>query len=97
MLEFDVIEHFKTFEKNLRTSDDDVKTISERVKVITKIINKSYWNMDSEVSHSILVGSYGRGTAIHLSDIDLLVELQKIKKIDLVSIAETVRVPCFRN
>lgn len=80
MLEFDVIEHFKAFEKNLRTSEDDVNTISNRVKVITKIINKAYWNIDSEVLHSILVGSYGRGTAIHLSDIDLLVELPENQK-----------------
>lgn len=80
MRRFDVIGFFKCFEKNLRTSEDNVNTISDRVKVITKIINKAYWNMDSEVSHSLLVGSYGRGTAIHLSDIDLLVELPENQK-----------------
>lgn len=47
---------------------------------MTKIINKAYWDSDSETKHSLLVGSYGRGTAIHLSDIDLLVELPENQK-----------------
>lgn len=75
MSKFDTIEHFKIFERNLRTSQEDINKINERVKVITKIINQAYWEQDSETNHSLLVGSYGRGTAIHLSDIDLLVEL----------------------
>lgn len=75
MTSFNVVEHFNKFEKNLRTSESNVEKIECRVKTITKIINQAYWENTSETIHSMLVGSYGRGTAIHLSDIDLLVEL----------------------
>ena len=80
MTEFDIKAHFNQFEKNLRTSDDNIRKIAQRTKTITKIINQSYWNNESEKLHSLLVGSYGRGTAIHLSDIDLLVELPSSQK-----------------
>lgn len=80
MTSFDVTRHFKEFEKNLRTSENDVAKINSRVKKITKIINQAYWQNDSVSLHSLLVGSYGRGTAIHLSDIDLLVELPREQK-----------------
>lgn len=80
MTSFDVTRHFKEFEKNLRTSENNVTKINNRVKVITKIINQAYWQNASESLHSLLVGSYGRGTAIHLSDIDLLVELPREQK-----------------
>lgn len=77
---FNVKQHFEGFDKELRTSKDDIENINNRIKVITKIINQSYWNSDSEHEHKLLVGSYGRGTAIHLSDIDLLVELPSSQK-----------------
>lgn len=80
MTSFDVTRHFKEFEKNLRTSENNVTKINNKVKVITKIINQAYWQNASESLHSLLVGSYGRGTAIHLSDIDLLVELPREQK-----------------
>lgn len=80
MTKFDVSKHFNQFEKNLRTSDDNIDKIEQRTKTITKIINQSYWNNDSNTQHSLLVGSYGRGTSIHLSDIDLLVELPQSQK-----------------
>lgn len=51
--------------------------IARRYRVVTKAINIEYWNINSEVMHSIYVGSYGRGTAISTSDIDILVELPK--------------------
>ncbi len=75
MTSFGVTEHFKEFEKDLRTSENDVMKIRNRIKVITQIINQKYWQNESVSLHSLLVGSYGRGTAVHLSDIDLLVEL----------------------
>ena len=49
--------------------------ISMRYKRITKAINKAFWNSESETTHSIYVGSYGRGSAINTSDLDVLIEL----------------------
>ena len=49
--------------------------ISQRYKAITKAVNGDFWNSNSEVNHSRYVGSYGRGTAINVSDLDVLVEL----------------------
>ncbi|MDO5714882.1 MAG: nucleotidyltransferase domain-containing protein [Tissierellia bacterium] len=46
--------------------------ISLRYKRITKAINREFWNSESETSNSLLVGSYGRNTAINTSDIDIL-------------------------
>lgn len=52
-------------------------TISTRYKRITKAINAEFWNSTSETDHSLYVGSYGRGTAIDTSDVDILIELPK--------------------
>lgn len=35
--------------------------------------------MESETLHSLYVGSYGRGTAIDDSDIDILIELPEVE------------------
>ena len=51
------------------------RLISMRSKEVTKAINKVFWNSESETEHSRYVGSYGRGTAINTSDLDILVEL----------------------
>lgn len=51
--------------------------ISYRYKRITRAINREFWNSESETNHSFYVGSYGRGTAIDTSDIDILVELPR--------------------
>lgn len=53
------------------------KTISDRYKRITKTINREFWGIDSDTAHSFYVGSYGRGTAVDTSDIDILVELPR--------------------
>lgn len=50
-------------------------TIARRYRAVTKAINREFWNTQSNVQHSFYVGSYGRGTAIDTSDIDILVEL----------------------
>ncbi len=56
--------------------DKDTRSlISLRYKTITRAINKEFWNSSSETDHSRYVGSYGRGTAINVSDLDILVEL----------------------
>ena len=54
-------------------------TISERYKRVTKAVNRAFWDSESETAHSRYVGSYGRGTAINTSDIDILVELPRAK------------------
>lgn len=51
--------------------------ISMRYRKITRAINIEFWGSTSETDHSFYVGSYGRGTAIDTSDIDVLVELPK--------------------
>ena len=51
--------------------------VSQRYKRITRAVNLEFWRNDSESNHSLYVGSYGRGTAIDTSDIDMLVELPK--------------------
>ena len=51
--------------------------VSSRYKRITKAVNAEFWNSSSETAHSLYVGSYGRGTAINTSDIDVLIELPK--------------------
>lgn len=56
-------------------SQDKRANISARYKRITKSINQTFWNTESETLHSIYVGSYGRGTAIDTSDLDVLFEL----------------------
>ena len=50
-------------------------TISTRYRTVTKAINREFRNIQSETQYSLYVGSYGRGTAIDASDIDILVEL----------------------
>jgi predicted nucleotidyltransferase len=58
-------------------SQDTRSLISKRYKTVTKAVNQTFWNSSSETSNSLYVGSYGRGTAIDESDIDILVELPK--------------------
>lgn len=53
------------------------KLVSQRYRRITRAVNAEFWGIDSETAHSFYVGSYGRGTAIDTSDIDMLVELPK--------------------
>ena len=56
--------------------DRDIRsTIATRYKTVTKAVNKSLWLSDSDTAHSFYVGSFGRGTAIDTSDIDMLIEV----------------------
>jgi len=70
-----ISEKFKKFNQNIKISDNDKWKISSRYKQITKRLNLDFWNSDSEIYHSLYVGSYGRRTAIHVSDIDILFQL----------------------
>ena len=58
-------------------SRDIISTVKTRYETVTRAMNREFWNLQSDSQHSMLVGSYGRGTAINTSDIDVLVELPK--------------------
>jgi predicted nucleotidyltransferase len=66
---------FTTFNENLRMSSNTVSKIQNRYKQITKRINIDYYGHSSETQNSLYVGSYGRGTEIFVSDIDIIVQL----------------------
>lgn len=67
-----VSEKFENFTKDLRMSPDVVSNVAYRYKQITKRLNLDYYGIENDTFHSMYVGSYGRGTAIHVSDIDML-------------------------
>lgn len=50
-------------------------TVSARYHRITRAVNSEFWNSASDTLHSLYVGSYGRGTAIDTSDVDMLIIL----------------------
>lgn len=65
---------FNGFCSNLNVKDET--TISSRYKSITRRLNTDFWNTESETSHSLYVGSYGRNTAIQgFSDLDMIFQL----------------------
>jgi hypothetical protein len=67
-------EWFSQFCTNIQVSE--ATTISVRYKAITRRLNTEFWNTTSETAHSLLVGSYGRRTAIRgISDVDMIMEL----------------------
>lgn len=70
-----ISEKFKNFVMNIKIRTEVADQISYCYKRITKQLNRDFWNTDSETSHSLYVGSYGRDTAIHVSDIDVLFQL----------------------
>lgn len=70
-----ISDKFKNFCAALRMSDSVVSSVSYRAKQITKRVNSDFRGIDSDTRYSLYVGSYGRGTAIHVSDIDMIVEL----------------------
>lgn len=61
--------HGEVIPQDTRTS------VSLRYRTITRAINNEFWSSASDTAHSFYVGSYGRGTAIDTSDIDILVEI----------------------
>ncbi len=67
-----ISEKFDTFCTNLRMSTKVVGDISFRYKHITKRLNIDFYGNESDTLHSLYVGSYGRGTEIYTSDIDML-------------------------
>ena len=62
---------FSTFLSNIKVSNYDV--IGMRYKEITKKLNTTFRDTDSETANSLQVGSYGRYTGIKgISDLDML-------------------------
>lgn len=59
----------------LRLPEATIASIQYRYHAITRRINEEYWNSSSDSLHSMYSGSYGRGTAIFASDVDIIVEL----------------------
>jgi hypothetical protein len=67
-------EDFKTFCSNLTIKNRE--SIGTRYQLITRRLNLDFWDLDSKTSHSLYVGSYGRGTAIAgFSDLDMIFRL----------------------
>lgn len=69
---------FSTFLSNIKVSDHE--QIDMRYKEITKKLNKTFRDTDSETANSLQVGSYGRYTGIKgISDLDMLYVMPKGK------------------
>lgn len=66
---------FETFNRDLRMSSETVDNVAYRYKRITKQLNKDFYNSESDTLHSLYVGSYGRGTDIVVSDVDMIFQL----------------------
>ncbi|MBK2256671.1 SMODS domain-containing nucleotidyltransferase [Francisella philomiragia] len=67
-----ISEKFQIFNKNIKISKDSQEKISSRYRQIIKRLNLDFWDSSSEIAHGIYVGSYGRDTDIHVSDVDVL-------------------------
>lgn len=72
---------FGNFHSNLYMNTDRVETVTRRYKAITSKINLEYWSNTSDTLNSLYVGSYGRGTEIYTSDIDIIVIVPKTVKV----------------
>jgi hypothetical protein len=71
-----VAENFRAFRNEYLISQTLMCSISARYKRITRQLNTDFWNTDSDVSHSLYIGSYGRDTAAKgVSDIDMYFRL----------------------
>lgn len=68
----DTSEIFETLLQNLKVGDENT-LISSRRDEITKALNKEFRSNDSSSENRLMVGSYGRHTAIrNVSDLDML-------------------------
>lgn len=68
---------FRKFHDSIYMSSYITDKVRYRYEKITQCINQEYWDSNSRTDHSLYVGSYGRGTAIYTSDIDIIVELPR--------------------
>lgn len=66
---------FSQFCNDILIPSATVSDITYRYGRITKQLNKDFWDTESTTARSLYVGSYGRDTEIHISDIDMLMKL----------------------
>lgn len=66
-------EDFQNFCNNLIIQDHT--NIVTRCNAITRRLNLDFWNLYSDEAHRLYVGSYGRDTAIGVSDLDIIFTL----------------------
>jgi hypothetical protein len=67
-------EGFKSCFNNLLVDNED--DIFQKIKRIVRILNKQLYDIDSDIDHSYIVGSFGRNTAIKgVSDLDIIFAL----------------------
>jgi len=65
---------YSTFRDNLKVAN--AADISTKYNNITTRLNLDFWDLDSNVQHTLQIGSYGRHTAINgISDLDMVFEL----------------------
>lgn len=67
-----ISDKFQNFCSALRMDQYTVELVSDRYHRITRRLNETFREVSDENANSLYVGSYGRGTAIHVSDIDML-------------------------
>ena len=69
---------FRRFSANYNIPGPIVSSISYRYRRITRQLNYDFWGSDSEIAHSMYVGSYGRDTAANgISDLDVAFTLPR--------------------
>ncbi len=66
---------FTVFCNNLRMSEVAISNIHYRYQKVTGQLNADFRQLNSGIEHTRYVGSYGRGTAIQVNAVDVLVEL----------------------
>lgn len=71
-----ISDKFQTFCSNIQISQNVADSVSYRYKRITRQLNSDFYDLDSDTSHSLYVGSYGRNTAMNASDVDILFQLK---------------------
>lgn len=68
--------HFEDFCEEIVVDNGEIERWLERIKEIAKKLNKKYYDSSSDEDNILIVGSVGRGTAIHnVSDYDCIFEL----------------------
>ena len=70
-----IAEKFKAFCDSLAMPASVIDRVRCRYHQITQRLNIDFYGVSSDTQHSLYVGSYGRGTAIHISDIDVIFQI----------------------
>ena len=71
-----VADNFQVFRNAYVITSEVMGSISYRYKRLTRQLNTTFWNTESETAHSRYIGSYGRDTAARgVSDIDVYFQL----------------------